>query len=520
MIMLCFSLVFYGCDGSSSSSTSTTVSGVVMAGPVNGAKIKVKSVLGNYSATSAPTDSSGAFTIAIPNSELANDLIFEATGGLYDDEADQTAAGENVPFTKFTAHIVKNTLKNGVNVTIDPSSTIVQKLVASGKDISAVKTSFGNAFGFTPDTAIKPTFANFSTMPSDIDDKERIASLQVAAFSQLTKDLGLPADKQCDLIQALADDLADGVLNGRNDTNPAITVPGTAVALPAVIGSKFATSLESCLTAKIARPAWTSAYKFEYLPVTMATTGKSTFKIKLTNRLDGTPAIGKTVTVRPYMYMSTKSHTTPMGDITDNGDGTYTCTAYYVMSSSMGGVPMGTWELKVSVGTEAAYFYPKVGMPMGSTALAKLLGISDAILGLAGKEPRTYFMFNDGLTAEAGSTYSFKLFLATKENMTKLTFPAVTVGSSLFDETRTAWTVNSVRVVASTDNSFPEASTVTVSAIDGNGRVTVAGLTGLTAGVAGKVYVKLFVNDVQKTTDGLAVGAANGYQTFNVTPAP
>jgi hypothetical protein len=181
----------------------------------------------------------------------------------------------------------------------------------------------------------------------------------------------------------------------------------------------------------------------------------------------------------------------------------------------MNGMSMGVWELKVTVdGSESARFYPTVDMPMGITTLAKLSGVSDAIMGMAGLEKRTWFLFNDGLSGTSGSS-SFKLFLATKEMGTMLTFPAVKIGDTLKNESGTSWTVNTITIEASTDK------TTWVPAIDsGNGHWTAAGLSGLTAGAPGKIYVRLTVNGELKTVDGLALAAdgANGYQTFSVTP--
>jgi hypothetical protein len=175
------------------------------------------------------------------------------------------------------------------------------------------------------------------------------------------------------------------------------------------------------------------------------------------------------------------------------------------------GMSMGIWQLRVGIGSETAYFYPSVAMAGGTTTLAKLTGINDSISGIAGLEKRTYFLFSDNLTAGAGGSYSFGLFLATKENMEN--FPAVKVGSQLKDQSGTAWTVNTISVQASTDG------TTWVNATDsGNGHWSAAGLTGLSAGVSAKIYVKVTVNGEQKTTDGAAPSTTNGYQTFTVIP--
>jgi hypothetical protein len=104
----------------------------------------------------------------------------------------------------------------------------------------------------------------------------------------------------------------------------------------------------------------------------------------------------------------------------------------------------------------------------------------------------------------------------------------LTVGSTL----NGTFKVNDVEVEFSTDGTtwFP----ATNVGAPGTGRWGIVGLTGLTDGVAGKIYVKLSVDDDSgfpgtfdsdelKTTNGLAAdGGANDpsneYSFFNVTP--
>ncbi len=513
------SLLLAGCSGSSAEPT-TAISGSVFAGPAAGSSVSVKNSAGTIVAGPVTTAGDGSFTIAIPTSALSSDLIFEANGGTFPDEASATSG---VTLGALSSHATGGTLTAGANVTIDPGSTIIQKLVAGGKTRSAAETLFNGAFGYTHDATVTPTFANISSVATTA---QRLCGLRAAAFSQLTKDLGLTPARQFELIQALADDLSDGVLDGKKSGVPVTTASGTP--LPEDIGNRFANALvsfqnstlnKSKLTPdKIGAPpfvktALSTSYKVEYLPGDMAAAqGKTSFRIRLTNRSDGTAASGKTVTLRPYMYMATKSHTTPADPVVDNGDGSYSCTVYYVMSTAMNGVSMGVWELKVTIGTESVIFYPNVAMPMGNTPLAKLFGSNDSIAGMAGVEARTYFLFNDGLSSGMGGSYSFKLFLATKEMMTS--FPAVKVGSQLKDKNGTLWTVNTITVEASTDKINWIAATD-----NGNGHWSVTGLTGLTSGVAGKIYVRLTVNGEQKTTDGSAAAGTNGYQEFTVTPS-
>jgi hypothetical protein len=207
--------------------------------------------------------------------------------------------------------------------------------------------------------------------------------------------------------------------------------------------------------------------------------------------------------------MSSMQHSTPVDSIVDNNDGTYTCSVYYLMASGPG---MGYWELKVMIGSgmtgETATFYPNVGMAMGSTTVrAALKGQNDIISSMTGTEKRSYYLFNEGLTGTTG----FNLFIAAKESM--MAYPAVSVGTTLHDENGSAWTVNTMTVEASTDG-----STWVTGTDNGGGHWSLSGLSGLSTGVTGTVYIKLNINNEDKTTDGSAPSGSNAYASFTVTP--
>jgi hypothetical protein len=94
-----------------------------------------------------------------------------------------------------------------------------------------------------------------------------------------------------------------------------------------------------------------------------------------------------------------------------------------------------------------------------------------------------------------------------------MSFPAVSVGTQLHDQNGAVWTVSAMTVEASTDG-----ANWVVATDKGSGHWSVAGLTGLSSGVSGSVYVRVTVNGEQKTTDGLPVTGTNGYATFSVVP--
>lgn len=530
LLLLGFLLAACGGGGGGSSASGTTVSGTVMAGPVSGSTVIVKNSVGTTVAGPVTTGTDGSYTVTIPAAAMTGDLVFEASGGTFPDEATAPAV---VTLTTLSAQVAAGSLAAGTQVTIDPASTIIHKLMAGGQTRTAAFTSYSSNFGYKPDCRIKPAFANLSSAATR---PERLSGLRTAAFSQLASNMGIQAAKQFDLIHAIGTDLADGTIAGGSVVDGKTVPPDVANRYgEALITYQQSANNKSRLKAdQIGAPvfiktAYTDTYKVEYLTGTMAAVqGKTMFKIRLTNRVGGAAATGKAVTLRPYMYMSTKSHSTPMESVVESSTpGEYDCTVYYVMSTAMAGVSMGIWELKVTVDGESVKFFPTVAMPMGgTTTLAKLTGVidrsdpskpvdTDSIMGMAGKETRTWFLFNDGLSGSAGNN-TFKLFLATKEMANSmLTFPAVKINDTLFNEAGTSWPVNTIVVEVSTDKLNWTPATAT-----GNGHWSVSGLTGLAAGTQGSIYVKLTVNGLQKTTDGNLAGASNGYQTFTVTPMP
>jgi len=502
----------------STSAASTTVTGVVFAAPAFGAKVSVKGATGSTIAGPVTTATDGSYSITIPTSFLSVDLRIESDGGTFTDEA----TGASTTAGTLAAYIPAGSLLAGSSVNIDPSSTIISDLVTKhGKTLNNAKTIFSTAAGYTPDPSIAPKNAPTSVADGS-DAPHRLAALRAGAFSQLTKDLGLTPDKQFDLLAALAQDLNDdGILNGS-----AGAVNGAS--LTADIQNKFsqalcnfradtAHNLTGLTAADMGDPpfgkiALTNTYHVEYIEGMMsATAGKTSFRVKITKRSDGSAATGLAVSLMPIMHMSTMSHSAPVDAVTEDSlnPGTYKCTAYYLMASGTG---MGYWELKVMIGGgmagESVTFYPPVGMSMGSTTVrATLKGQNDKISGTMGASQRTYYLFNDGgMTAT-----SFKLFIAAGESM--MSYPAVSAGTTLHDASSVAWTVNPITVSVSTDN------TTWVDATDATGgHWTVSGLTGLTAGQTSTIYVTLTVNGEQKTTNGNAVSGANGYASFTVTP--
>jgi hypothetical protein len=526
---------FTGCGGGGGGSDSsepvatTNITGSVFSAPVAGAEVSVVDAGGNTIAGPVATAADGTFNINIPTASLSSDLRIESSGGTFADEA----TGASSTAGTLAAYVPSGSLSAGVVVNIDPSSTIIYHLVTKyGKTLADAKTIFATAFRYTPDTSVAPKNA-----PSSGNDKSQsLAGLRAITFSQLTKDLGLAPETQFDLLAALAQDLADGALDGRNGAAQVSIGAGTN--MPEDIQNRFESSLRGLmsnttvnltgLTADqigslpFSKVALTDTYRVQYIPGAMpAAEGKTTFTVKITKRSDGSAATGLSVTLMPKMNMAGHSHSTPVDTVVeDSGNpGTYKCTVYYLMASTMAsGMSMGYWELKVMIGPgmsgETACFCPQVGMAMGSTPSVRLRGVNDLIPSMTGTTgtSRTYLLFNDGLN-NMGGTYTLNLFIAVPDDAMMMSFPAVSVGTQLHDQNGAVWTVTAMTVEASTDG-----ANWVVATDKGSGHWSVAGLTGLSSGVGGSVYVRVTVNGEQKTTDGLPVTGTNGHATFTVIP--
>ena len=247
----------------------------------------------------------------------------------------------------------------------------------------------------------------------------------------------------------------------------------------------------------------TTSYKIEYIPLTTAAEGKTTYKLRLTYTTTGTAVAGKTITLAPTMTMTSMGHSTPYEALSSNGDGTYSGTIYFVMASvAADGSSMGTWNLEFTVDGETVTFHPTVAMAIGS--VVKLKGVNDKIGSMMGSTSRTYQIFNDGI---GGSNVKF--FITAVDDSAMMTFPTVSVGTTLHNQMNAAVPITDMTVDVSTDK-----STWATLSDNGSGRWSKPGLAALAVG--SHLYVRLTVNGEQKTIDGAAVGASNAYGDFTI----
>ena len=502
------------CSSSSDSGpASAVISGSIVAAPVNGADVSVVDIDGVLVAETEKTNAAGQYAdLIIPGGSLAKDLIVKSTGGAFIDEA----TGNDGIAGEMLAYVPANTLTNGDSVSVTPGSTIVANLVMNhGKSLDDAEAAFLRGFAYTPDVSVTPIDATVAAV--DASEESKLGGLRAAAFSQLAKDLGLSQDDQFIMFTALAQDLSDGKLNGLMDADSIEIESPTkgTIPLPADILMRSANALLAFQKSGNSEMDLTSSYRIEYKSA-MAMAGRSAFTFEITNS-DDSAAIGVKPMVMPTMYMAAGfTHTTPLTDVTDNGDGSYTTTLYYLMPSIMEGLAAGYWDLAVTVENETVHFYPNVMMSMGDTPLVRLRGVEDTLTDMNGLTVgRPYIIFKESLMEMGGpGNYKFTVFIVAQESM--MSFPAVFDGSVLSGNT----------LDATVEISDDDGATWKTAMDDGGGMWSVNGLS-LTNVVdeADEIRIRLTIDDTVynevKTTDGkIAVPDDNDYHTFTVTPVP
>lgn len=501
-----------GGSGSEPAPATTTLTGSVVAGPVSGSVITVKNSSG-VALASASTRIDGTFSVTVPASSLTAALRLEAAGGTYVDEA----TGATSTAGTLSTYASGGSLTTGI-VNLDPSTTIICDLVTKhGKTAGEANSIFRAAFGYTPD----PSIASKNTSSANASAAERLAALRAGAFSRLTMDLGLSPGKQFDLLDALASDLADGALNS--------TASGTIISIgtttiPTDIANRFEHALVSYLSDTIhnltglnpaqigdlpfSKVVFTNSFRVEYIPEGNASTGKTRFKIKVSD-LQSNP-VSTPISLMPRMHMSSMMHSTPADMVTEETgtSGTYDCSAYYLMASGSG---MGYWELVVSIGSgmagETATFYPSVGMGMSTPGL--LSGPTDSYMSMGSTKYNSYYLFPDNDGMVSASTPTIDVFITHGENM-RMAFKPVYSGAVLSSPTGT---ITSLALRASTSSDF---ATAVAGTHDGNGHWSFSGLAGLSSGVTATVYVDLSVNGEAKSSG--TGSSAVPYATFFITP--
>lgn len=507
-------------NDSNNETAATNIDGSIFAAPVDGAEVRLLDLNGNLVAGPVNTDSQGYYSMNVADDVLNQELIILSNGGTFIDEATGNPANAG----EMRAYAAADTLRTSNRISATPGSTIIANLITKHQQtLSQAEETFNQAFGYTPDNTLMPSVS--TAQHSASSDESLLAGYQAATFSQLAMDLGLSQNDQFEMFSSLSDDLSDGLLDGR-DANGPITMAASGYAFEADIQNRFSNAMinfqdsgynqtgftnDQIGNLPFSKFALTETYKLEYIQPGMmqAMEGKSTFQLHITDRVSGEDITGLSPMFMPMMNMPTMSHSTPTAEpaVTEDGNGLYTVSVYYLMASQMmDGTAMGYWDLSFTVAGEVAHFYPAVKMAMGDTVKTQLKGQSDLIKDMMGMDvSRDYYIFKDSLTGMG--PYTLTLFVAAKENM--MNFPAVINNTELTSGMGgTALNISSVEVNVSTNGALATA------AID-NGDGTWSIEIDLNSGEANQLEVSLLVNGERKTSDGTADGMN---ATFMITP--
>lgn len=223
--------------------------------------------------------------------------------------------------------------------------------------------------------------------------------------------------------------------------------------------------------------------------------GKSVFQVKITDAA-GQGLSGLNPLIVPTMDMGTMVHTTPVDTTVDNGNGTYTVTAYFLMAS------MGhQWYLKFYESTGSQQFAPAITITVGgmSTARVSISSSNDQYSNMETATNRPYFVFIDEIT-ESGGQHTVKVFAAVRKSMTA--HPSLTDGLELLDATGNTWVVDKTKTKI--ELSIDDGSTWLTPLTDhGEGHYSIDNVSGLSAGLDKKLTFKITVNDVEIGTGSL-----------------
>ena len=229
-VALAVGLALTGC----SNNDPQLINGSLLKGPIDGATIEVVSADGTLIATGLSRD--GLFNLA-PQATPQGDLIYlRARGGSYNDEAtgEQVDLGEGVLETVFTVEEYRQLLSQGEYAALTPETTLLAALVrdnvAAGADpstalqqaISLIEAQWIGDSNPTGGLVSGDAVVRKGNLVAPLADtpQQALAKNRAISVSYLLQDLGLAPGQVVDLLQAAADDLKDGSLDGKANGTP------------------------------------------------------------------------------------------------------------------------------------------------------------------------------------------------------------------------------------------------------------------------------------------------------------
>ncbi|NCO58042.1 MAG: hypothetical protein GW783_02780 [Deltaproteobacteria bacterium] len=462
-------------SGGTPSGSTTQITGQAIAGAVTGTVV-VADGAGTTVASAAVT--AGGFTVSVGDSALDGELDFVVTGSYTDEvsgEMVQLTAADPLALTTAAGHFVAGATGNAP---ITPGSTVVRRLVRDHTmTLTAARAAFQAAFGYAPDLDARP-FDPTGTAPAAATGADEDEAFRAGVFSQLASDLGLTTGAAiAALFRGLADDLADGTLDGLAGAGQPVMVGTVDLAtrhtenalcarlltahgefventanggglaaptsgLPALVydgagarrtvttpgGRRVTVTLNTAAEPPFTAGFWTARVAHQ---ITLTDADNHDAPIDITSD----PTIVD-VSHHPLMHMlSGHDHTTPHAHEPDTrgaAAGQYVLDAYYVMASEMGmgamAMPMGVWDYTVRIDedsnrdgtvdtTTEVIFHPKVDPPMGGAVLfAQVNHAADTWTSMDGTTgPRPYRVWLHEVVTNGDGSHDLTLFVSTQE---------------------------------------------------------------------------------------------------------
>ncbi len=238
-----------GGGGTTTPPTGVSISGSVTKGAIGNAEINIYSLnsdgsRGSRVAGPFTSDSTGRWSGRVPSSAVGPFEVV-ATGGSYTDEA--TGSVVSLAIGEELSSMVQNNPGTPISAAVTPYSHALTRSamhmvqsggVALGDAVGQVISNATNTFGFDPTTTVPPDPNN---VPANASDAERRYAALLGGISRLGDDAitnhATTAASRLELALALAQDMADGVLDGLGiDGNPITLFSSTGgnINLPAL----------------------------------------------------------------------------------------------------------------------------------------------------------------------------------------------------------------------------------------------------------------------------------------------
>lgn len=241
-------LTLFGCNGGSGGSSSSaptsskTIAGNAVKGTVSGGTIKFYTLKSDGTKDtllgSATTDTTGNYKVLLTITPTYPILV-EATGGSFIDEVTGTTVSLEVS-DSLTAMLCSETSQATITPLTHMAATRARTLAATGLSLVSACTSsnIGTSQQFMIGDIVKTlaVSANNTSQVSTATREQRAYGLVMAGMVQEAQAIGVRA---FDLVNALATDMTDGIMDGKNGSN-SITIPkilGGSLPLTASMGT-------------------------------------------------------------------------------------------------------------------------------------------------------------------------------------------------------------------------------------------------------------------------------------------